>query len=194
MEKSDIEDITDEQRKESPVLYEYLKKTFENIKDESQDLVKRALSEYIILTAYNHSANKKAKGVSIIAFSFSVSFYLWSIPRRLIHSWITINLPIFSIEHRRRPLHPLFRKKMCLVPRSIMWIKYHSRSMQTWGQYRRHWINLNWLVQIWWRQNKSIISCSNETKTLKGDFLNKYLHCLKQFLIFFPSFYLPMQS
>lgn len=86
MEKSDIEDITDEQRKESPVLYEYLKKTFENIKDESQDLVKRALSEYIILTAYNHSANKKAKGVSIIAFSFSISFYLWSIPRRLIHS------------------------------------------------------------------------------------------------------------
>nr|XP_034303873.1 uncharacterized protein LOC105328042 isoform X5 [Crassostrea gigas] len=70
-EKSDIEDITDEQRKESPVLYEYLKKTFENIKDESQDLVKRALSEYIILTAYNHSANKKAKGASAAAPNFS---------------------------------------------------------------------------------------------------------------------------
>ncbi|XP_011427074.3 uncharacterized protein [Magallana gigas] len=70
-EKSDIEDITDEQRKKSPVLYEYLKKTFENIKDESQDLVKRALSEYIILTAYNHSANKKAKGASAAAPNFS---------------------------------------------------------------------------------------------------------------------------
>lgn len=86
MEKSDIENITNEQRKESPVSYEYLKKTFENIKDESQDLVKRALSEYIILTAYIRSADKNAKGLSIIAFSFSVSFYLWSIPRMLIHS------------------------------------------------------------------------------------------------------------
>lgn len=33
-EKLDIEDIIDEQRKELLVLYEYLKKIFENIKDE----------------------------------------------------------------------------------------------------------------------------------------------------------------
>lgn len=75
---TDIEDITDEQRKESPVLYDYLKDTFEKTKDKSQDLVKRALSEFMILTgaSYDPPADEKTKGVCIIAFSFSVSFYL----------------------------------------------------------------------------------------------------------------------
>lgn len=75
---TDIEDITDEQRKQSPGLFDYLKDIFEKTKDKSQELVKRALYEFIILTgaSYDPPADKKTKGVCIIAFTFSVSFYL----------------------------------------------------------------------------------------------------------------------
>lgn len=48
---TDIEDITEEQKGKSPILYDYLKNAFEKIKDASQDLVNRALYEFIILTS-----------------------------------------------------------------------------------------------------------------------------------------------
>eukprot|EP00105_Crassostrea_gigas_P011428 XP_011427079.1 PREDICTED: uncharacterized protein LOC105328042 isoform X5 [Crassostrea gigas] len=65
----DIEDITDEQRKQSPGLFDYLKDTFEKTKDKSQELVKRALYEFIILTgaSYDPPADKKTKGASAAA-------------------------------------------------------------------------------------------------------------------------------
>lgn len=61
---TDIDDITGEQIRKSPVLYDYLKNTFEKINDESQDLVKRALSEFITLTgaSYDLPTDKKEKG------------------------------------------------------------------------------------------------------------------------------------
>lgn len=85
----DIEDITDEQRKQSPVLYDYLKDTFEETKYKSQELVKRALYEFIILTgaSYDPPADKKTKGVCIIAFSFSVSFYLCNLTHAHIYTF-----------------------------------------------------------------------------------------------------------
>lgn len=83
---TDIEDITDEQRKQSPVLYDYLKDTFEETKDESQELVKRALYEFIILTSYDSPADKKTKGVCYIAFSFYVSFYLCNLTHAHIYT------------------------------------------------------------------------------------------------------------
>lgn len=66
---TDIEDITDEQRKQSPGLFDYLKDTFEETKDKSQELVKRALCEFIILTgaSYDPPADKKTKGASAAA-------------------------------------------------------------------------------------------------------------------------------
>lgn len=57
---TEIVDITREQREKSPVLYDYLKNTLENVKDSSKTLVKKALSEFIILTtAFKQSSTDK---------------------------------------------------------------------------------------------------------------------------------------
>lgn len=67
---SDIEDITEQQKRKSPILYDYLKNAFEKIKDAPQDLVKRALYEFIILTS---ASDRNGMEVSITAISFSPS-------------------------------------------------------------------------------------------------------------------------
>lgn len=64
---TDIVDIMPEQRRKSPVLYAYLKNTFENVKDSSKTLVKKALSEFIILTAvFEHCSADKMGATFII--------------------------------------------------------------------------------------------------------------------------------